>query len=157
LERHPSTVGAEFRTQRLRQSVHDSVRFHTAARPDLVDQRIAVDQSTRKPRNVWYFFVELHDSDVDVTESGIDQRFLDGIDPVIGERYVVKLRRIGREEAGSDFMRDSAERIVLVRVPNAEQVMSAGGQHAMNLAISRLFLREKHHAELAYDSVESAL
>jgi hypothetical protein len=37
-----------------------------------------------------------------------------GIDPVIGERHVVKLRRIGREEARSGVMRDSAEWIVPV-------------------------------------------
>ena len=116
-----------------------------------------MDQPTRKPRDVWYFFIKFHDSDVDVVESGFDQRFLDRIDPVIGERHVVKLRRIGRKEARSRLMRDSAEGVMPVRVPYAEQVMSAPRQHAMSLTKSRLFLREKHHTELAHDRVESAV
>ena len=72
LEGHSRRVSAEFRTQRPRQSVDDSVGLHAATRPDLVDQRITVDQPTRKPRDVWYFFVELHDSDVEVVESGFE-------------------------------------------------------------------------------------
>src|SRR5262249_50223272 len=47
-------------------------------------------------------------------ESRVDQGLLDGIDLVIGERYHVKLRRISREETCSGFMRNSAERVVLV-------------------------------------------
>ena len=62
---HPPRI-AKFRTQSLRQGVNHAVGLHAAARPDLVDQRIAVDQPTRKPRDVWYFFIKFHDSDVDV-------------------------------------------------------------------------------------------
>jgi hypothetical protein len=56
LERHSRRVSAEFRTQSPRQRVNDPVGLHAAACPDLVDQRVAVDQPTRKQRNVWYVF-----------------------------------------------------------------------------------------------------
>jgi hypothetical protein len=34
---------------------------------------------------------------------------------------------------------------------------STKGKHATNFTIGRVFLREKHYAELAYDSVEAAV
>src|SRR5262249_35700442 len=41
-------------------------------------------------------------------------------------------------------------------IVDTEQVTSAG-EHAMNLSIGRVFLREKHYAELAHDSVEGSV
>jgi hypothetical protein len=35
--------------------------------------------------------------------------------------------------------------------------MSAGGEHAMNLSIGCVFLREKHYAELAHNNVEGSV
>src|SRR6516165_2624045 len=114
LERHPTWIAAECLTQSLRQDVDDSIRIDAAARLYLVNQRVAVDQPTRKARSVWNFFFQPNDGDTDVSESRVDQGFLDGIDLVIGERYHVKLRRISREETCNGLMCYSAEWVVPV-------------------------------------------
>jgi hypothetical protein len=48
-------------------------------------------------------------------------------------------------------VRDPAERVVAVRVPNAEHIAAARGEHAADLPIGLVFIREEHHADLAYD------
>src|SRR5260370_24248813 len=40
---------------------------------------------------------------------------------------------------------------------NTEEITSAGGKHAMSLTIGRVFVREKHYAKLAYDSIEGTV
>ena len=106
---------------------------------------------------IWNLFLQSNDGDVDVGESRIDQGFLDWINLMIGERYVVELRWISRKEAPGNFVRDSTEWIMPVRIPNTEQVMSAGRENAANFTIGRVLLREKHYAELAYDRIERAI
>ena len=44
-----------------------------------------------------------------------------------------------------------------MRIPDVEQIMTAGGEHAMNLAIGFVFVRKEHHAELAHDRVKTAI
>jgi len=73
-----------------------------------------VDQPTRKACSVWNFFLEPNDSDIDVRESCVEQRFLDRIDLVVGERNGVELRRISREETRGGFMGNPAKWVMLV-------------------------------------------
>jgi hypothetical protein len=40
-----------------------------------------------------------------------------------------------QEEATSDFVYDSTELIVAVRIPDIEPIAAAGGEHTMNLTI----------------------
>lgn len=53
-------------------------------------------------------------------------------------------------------MGEPAERIVAMRVPDAEQV-AAGGEHAIDLGIGFGFVRKEHHTELAHDGVEASI
>ena len=101
-------------TQSLSQGIDDLVRIHPAAGLYLVNERVAMDQSTRKARSVWNFFLQPNDGDINVRESCSDQRFLDWIDLIIRERHLVKLRRISWEETCSDLMRNSAEWVMPV-------------------------------------------
>src|SRR5215470_4368648 len=54
-------------------------------------------------------------------------------------------------------MRESTECVVAVGVPDTKQVAAARGEHAANLMIGPVFVREKHHTELTDDSVECAI
>ena len=94
MKRHPTWIGAEFLAQSLSQSIDDAIRIDADSRLYLVNERVAMDQPTRKARSVWNFFLQLNDGDINVREFCGDQRFLDWIDLVIGERYHIKLRRI---------------------------------------------------------------
>jgi hypothetical protein len=85
-----------------------------AARLYLVNERVAMDQSTREARSVWDFFLQPNDGNINVREFCSDQRFLDWIDLVISERHHVKLRRISWEETCSGLMRNSAEWVMPV-------------------------------------------
>ena len=76
---------------------------------------------------------------------------------MIGERYVVELRRVSGEEATSNFMSDPAERIVAVRVPDVEQIAPTGSEHPIDFLIGFGLVREEHHAKLAYDRIEGAV
>jgi len=111
----------------------------------------------REAGSIWNLFLESNDGDVDVSESRIDQGFLDRINLIVGERYIVELRWISRKEAPGNFVGDSTEWIMPMRILNAEQVMSAGRENAVNLTIGSFFLWEKHYTELAYDRIEHAI
>jgi hypothetical protein len=50
LERHSPRIGAEFLTQSLSQGIDDAIRIDPAARLYLVNERVAMDQSTRMAR-----------------------------------------------------------------------------------------------------------
>jgi hypothetical protein len=75
----------------------------------------------------------------------------------VAERHPVERRRIGREEAACDLVGDPAERVVAVRVPNAEDVPSTGGENAAGLTVRSVFVGEEHHPELAGDGIEGAI
>jgi hypothetical protein len=120
LERHPTGFRAEFPSKCLRQSIDDPIRIDTASCADLIDERITVDEPPREQRRIRNLLFKPEDRNVDVDKSRVDQRFFYRIDPVIGERYLIELRWIGRKEAAGDGMRDSTERVVAVRVPDIE-------------------------------------
>jgi hypothetical protein len=69
----------------------------------------------------------------------------------------MELRWISREKASHDFMHNSAERVVTMRIPNVEQIVAARGKDAINLAIGFIFVGKEHHAELAHNRVEAAI
>jgi hypothetical protein len=52
LEGHSARTGAEFLAQRLRHGINDTIRIDATSCPDLIDDRIAVDQSSCEERNV---------------------------------------------------------------------------------------------------------
>ena len=92
--------------------INDTIRIDATSCPDLVDDRIAVDQSSCEERSVRDLLFQPKDGYGDVSETRVDQRFLDRIDLVIGERHTVELRGISREEAANDIMRDSTEGVM---------------------------------------------
>lgn len=93
-----SRIGAEFTTKFAPQRLDHKFGLDTASRPDLVDQRIAMDRRARKIRYVRDFFVQADDGSVDAGEASLDQGLLDRIDLIVGEWHVVELRWIGREK-----------------------------------------------------------
>ena len=95
--------------------------------------------------------------DADVVESGCDQKLLDRIDLVAGERHVVKLWRIGGKEAPRHLVRDAAERIVSMRIPDAEHIAAAWGENTIGLGKGFGLVRKEHHAELTDDGVEACI
>ena len=103
---------AEFAAKFLLQCLDDPFRIDTAALPDLIDQRIAKNRSARELSDVGELPILPDHDNADITEACCNQRLLDRIDLVAGERHAVKLRRIAREEARRDFMRDTAKRVV---------------------------------------------
>src|SRR5437867_720787 len=101
------------------------VRIDAAARPDLIDQRVTMDRRTREVRAVGQFSFLSDYGDVDAVKSCRYQHLLDRIDLMAGERHIVELRWVDREKALRHCVRDAAERIVAVRIPDAEQMASA--------------------------------
>ena len=69
----------------------------------------------------------------------------------------MELRWIGRKEAGGYFMRDTAEAVVAVCIPDTEQVATAGREHAMNFVIGSVFIWEEHHTELADHGIKAVV
>src|SRR5450631_2511348 len=51
----------------------------------------------------------------------------------------------------------TAERIVAMRIPDAEHITAAGSQNAQNLGIGFALVRKEHHAELAHDGIEASI
>jgi hypothetical protein len=123
----------------------------------LVDERIAIDQSPRELHSVWDLLLQRDYGNGDVGESRTNQGFLDRIDLVTREGHLVKLRRISGEEVSGDFMRNSTELVVGVRVPNIEQVPATGSEHAVNFTVGFILVWKKHHAELADNGVKAAV
>jgi hypothetical protein len=109
--RHPTRI-AEFPAKFLRQRLDDPFRSDPAALPDLIDQRVTKDRGAREVRDVRELPLLPDHCDVDIGEAYCNQRLLHRIDLMAGERHAVKLRRIAREEACRDFMRDAAKRVV---------------------------------------------
>ena len=81
-------------------------------------------------------------------------RRLDRIDRGIAEGHAQELRRVGVEGGADRASENAGERIVIDRVPVAEDIASAGLQHPARFAISLLLVGEEHHAELADHRVE---
>jgi hypothetical protein len=52
LKRHPPRIGSELLAQRLYHRIHDKFRLYAATGPDLIDQRVAIDQPARKDPGV---------------------------------------------------------------------------------------------------------
>ena len=102
------------------QGVDDLIRLDVLPRSNLIDERAAIDQPLRETRCVWNILLELNDGGVDVSESGLCQRILNRIER-IREGHTHELRWIVREEASHDFVRNSAERIMLMRIPDAKK------------------------------------
>jgi hypothetical protein len=89
LQRHAPRISAEFLVQRRGQGVDDPTDVDPTPRPNLVDQRVAVDESSRECGSLRDPLFQLDHSNPDVRKAGVDQRFLDGINPVAGKRYSV--------------------------------------------------------------------
>src|SRR5450631_1361103 len=51
----------------------------------------------------------------------------------------------------------TAERIVAMRIPDAEHITAAGSQNAQNLGIGFALVQKEHHAELAHDGIEASI
>src|SRR5262249_51191015 len=75
----------------------------------------------------------------------------------IGKRNFLKLRWILRKEATDRFMRDPSKRIVSVRIPHTEEIVSTGNEYAIGLAIGFVLIGIEHHSELADHSLESSV
>ncbi len=60
-----------------------------------------------------------------------------------------------REKAGQQSVRNATEGVVAVRIPDVEEITSAGREHAMHLAIRLVLVGIEHHAELADHDVEA--
>src|SRR4029453_15384625 len=78
-------------------------------------------------------------------------------DLVAGERHIVKLRRVDQEKALRHCVRDAAERIMAVRIPDAEQITSAWREGTACFGKGRGLVRKEHQAELADDGVEACI
>src|SRR4029079_14540910 len=129
-------------------AVNDAIGFNTTALADLGDQRIAIDQASREGFRVCDLLFQPDDRNLEVAEARVDQGLLYWIDLMVGERYVVELRRIRGEEATSNFMSDPAERIGAMLVPDVEQIAPTGSEHPMDLLVGFRLVREEHHAKL---------
>ena len=148
LKRHASRVGAKFTVKCLHNRVDDAFGL-AASCPDLIDEGVAVDHRARENRRFRDGLLQPHDGNVDVAEVRRDQGFFDRIDLMAREWHAVELRGISREETSRHFVRDPAEWVVAMGVPDAEQVVATGGEDALDLAIGFVLVRKEHHAELA--------
>src|SRR3954449_8821661 len=70
---------------------------------------------------------------------------------------MVKLRRIDRKKAAHHLMRDAAERIMPVRIPDTEHITSAWREGTARFGKGGGLVRKEHQAELADDGVEARI
>jgi hypothetical protein len=55
---------------------------------------------------------------------------------VIAERHLIELWRVVRKKSGEDLSNQATDRVVLVRIPNTEEVPTATDQHPVRLAMT---------------------
>jgi hypothetical protein len=124
----------KFASERLAQSVDNLIRIDSTAGADHVDQRVAVDQRTRKGADVRNLLFSSQYGNPEIDEANVAQRMLNRIDFVVARPDSIELRWIGREKSGGDFVSDAGMPVVAA-VPDAEYIAAPGRQHAIRLAI----------------------
>jgi hypothetical protein len=67
------------------------------------------------------------------------------------------LRGIVRKKAGENLVRDPPERVVAMRIPDIEEIMSTGRENTMDFAIGFVLVGIEHHAELAHHDIEAGV
>src|SRR5204863_9187765 len=109
----------------------------------------------RKRRDIRDFSLLPDHGNADVAKASRDQQLLERIDLMTGERHVVELGRIGGEETSGNFVRKTAERIVTMGIPDAEQITPTRRENAIDLGEGFWLVRVEHHAELADERDET--
>jgi hypothetical protein len=99
--------------------------------------------------------LSMQDGGAEIGEAGRAHRLSDGIDAVIGERHLIEGWRVVGKEFAQHLVLPALRRVETVRIPHAEEIMSARREDAICLAIGLLLVREKHDAELTDEGVEA--
>src|SRR4051794_35829574 len=74
LKRHAPRIGSELLAQRPYHRIHDKLRLDAAAGPDLIDQRVTIDQPARKNPRVRYLLFHPDHGDADLAKTRLDER-----------------------------------------------------------------------------------
>src|SRR6516225_9638931 len=138
--------GAKFANERFAQSVNDVIRIDSAAGANHVDQWITVDQRTRKGADIGDLLFLRQHSNSQIDESSVAHRRLNRVDFVVAGAHPIKLRRIGREKLGGNFVSDATMGVGAVK--NAEYIAAPRRKHTIRLAVGFLFIREELSSEL---------
>ena len=69
--------------------------------------------------------VQAQHGNPEVGKPGSLQRILDRIYAVIAERNLIELRRVVRKKFGNDLGDQATDRVMAVRVPNAEKILTS--------------------------------
>jgi len=88
----------------------------------LIDQRVTEHERSGIGRDIGNYLAQTQHCNPEVVKPDSFQRILDRIYAVIAERNLIELRRIVRKKFGNDLGDQATDRVMTVRVPNAEQV-----------------------------------
>src|SRR5215510_8709676 len=94
---------------------------------------------------------------LDLPEARLGNHLLDRLGVVQAERHRVEHGRIRGEELAHALVGDARERVSVHRVPDTEEIVPAGFEHAKRFTDTRDLVGEEHEPELADHRVEGAI
>ena len=120
-----------------------------AAQSEFVNQRAAINQTSGEGVRIFHRLLDAHDRNVDTDKPDAIEQLPNRINPMIGERHLDKPRRIYRAKSGDDVLDQRRDRVVALGIPDAEDIVTPGGEHSMSFATRLLLVGEEHNPKLA--------